>query len=253
MNPVETALEFKKHAASRHEKDMQVWQAWKADPTPQNTRAALQRFEPVYRQKQKLWKAPGVNPNTFKAELQKQTLKAFESYDPTVGAAVSTHVENNLRRAQRLNTQLQNVGYIPEEQASHIGRIQRATDELRDELGRDPNPQELVNLVNTDLPKRRRLTASKIQRIQQLQRKDVPASMFESDPNPVAAQREQEVMGLLRPALKPEEQTVFDHLYGQGGAQRMTSTTQLSKQLGLSPSKVSRLKSGIIKKYEQYK
>ena len=67
-----------------------------------------------------------------------------------------------------------------------------------------------------------------------------------------AVNRQREILGLLRPELSRDQQTVFDHLYGLNGKQKVTSTGQLAKVLGKSPSQISRLRTDILNRFNQY-
>jgi len=243
----------------RDESDTTLHAAWKADPSPANTRTLMKRFAPVFRSKLNLWRAPATNPVAMEAGLQSQALKGFETWDPKhkSGASLSTHVENQLRREQRFNVKQQNKAMIAEEPASHIGRINAASDELREQYGRDPSHGEVAAYVNPQLSKRRQLTAPKIQQIIGQQRKDIPASQFESSPIQQTAHREEEVVGLLPTTFqkmkKPDHVTVLKHLYGLEGTARDESTGSIAKKLGWNPSKVARIKTDIANEYKKHR
>ena len=253
QTPLDEALDAKeKVAAQRRAKDTQMWEQWKADPNPDNLRPLMKRIEPILRSKVQMWKAPGVNEAAFKANLRIHAMDAFHSFDPTK-AGLRTHLENRLKKSMRFNVQQQNYAYIPEAKAGRIGDISRATDELTEDLGRIPTPQEIATQLNPTLSGRQQLTGQKVQQIQGAQFGDVIGSSFESDSAPRAISREREVVGLLRPALNADQQSVYDHLYGVNGKQKTTSTTQLAKLLGKSPSQVSRLRTAILNKFKEYK
>lgn len=253
MNPLDEALsEKEKVAAKRRAEDFSLWDQWKTDPTTDNMQSLMQRFEPVFRQKTQQWKAPNVNDSAFRANLKVQAVDAFQTYDPNRGTALRTHLENRLRKSMRFNTQHQNYAYIPEGPSGYIGKIQKVTDQLREDLGREPTHFEVADSMNPTLPSNRQLTPQRVQQIQKAQMKDIIGSSFESDPTGRAGGREHEVIGLMRPNLTPEQQVVFDHLYGLNGKQRITSTTGIANALGKSPSQVSRLRTGIANVFKTY-
>jgi len=256
-NPLDSALSAKeKLAAQRRAEDIQAWETWKKQPTPENTHVLLNRFEPVFRQKVRDWKAPNTRTGAFKANLKLHAGNAFESYDPNRGASLRTHVENHLKKSMRFNQRYQNARYMPEGQTELIGPIQKAHGTLMDQLGRDPTHREIASYINQTpelIGRRKPLSAAKVKRISTAAlEKDIIGSTFESDPTPRASKREFEVIGQLRPTLTRDEQEVFDYLYGQNGKPRIGSTSQLAGKLGKSQSQVSRLKSGILAKYKHY-
>jgi len=212
---------------------------------PEDLAPLLQSYTPVIEQKIRQWKAPAVNEAAFRAELQKHLINAFETYDPSRGAQLSTHVENRLQKAKRFNTKFQNMAYIPEGQAVHIGKIQKAHDELLDELGRPPTHEEIADHIG--------MSPKQVARIIKSQRKDIPASAFENDPYEYELQRDEEVLSLLPYNLTSDELAVFNHIYGRDGYPQITSTNELAKRLGKSPSQISRIRTSIFNKYQQYK
>lgn len=234
----------KEKNAARDQKDFELWQTWKQEPSPQNLQPLLKRFEPTFAQKTREWKAPAVNPAAFKADLQRHAIKAFETYDPERGASLSTHVIGRIQKSKRFNTRSQNLAYIPEDKARHIGAIDSAIDELTEELGRPPTHAEIAPKVG--------ITARQVKEIQGLRRADISSSQFSSDPLGYSGSRDREIISLLRPELKEDEQAVYDFLYGKNGKPTVTSTGELARRLGKSPSQISRIKNRIDAVYRKY-
>jgi DNA-directed RNA polymerase specialized sigma subunit len=251
-NPVDEALSAReKLAAERKAEDIRIWEGWKATPTPQTLEPLLKRFDPMIGQHVRLYKAPNVRESALRANLQEQAIKAFGSYDPS-RAALSTHVMGGLRKGLRFTRLHQNLARIPEAKAEKIGPIQSSMNELTEQFGRNPNSDEIASHLNEMGRFSKPITGKLVGQIQKSMVKDIPASTFESDPVPRFAAREREVLGLLRPNLTTDEQNVFDHLYGVGGRVRVTSTGELAKKLGKSPSQVSRVKGRIEAQFKKY-
>ena len=245
MNPVESFIQTKEAAlADKRQKEMDQLQLWKQTQDPMHLQPLLKSFEPIIAQKVRQYKAPSVNEAAFRGELQKHLIGAFETFDPSRGAQLATHVENRLKKAQRFNAKFQNVAYIPEGQASHIGKINRATNELTEQFGRAPTFDEIGDHIG--------LSPKMVQKVVGSQRKDVRASTFETDPTEVAMHRDQEVLDLLPYNLTPNEKSVFNHIFGREGAMKTDSTNVIAQRLGMHPSQVSRLRAAILKKYRGY-
>jgi len=253
VDPLDDALDAKtKLAAQRKADDIRMVQAWQADPTPENMEPLMKRFEPVFKSKIKQWKAPNVNESAMRANMKLHAIGALRDFDPTKGAAPRTYLEHRLQKSKRFNVQQQNYARIGEQKSYQIGPIQRAQDELREDFGREPTHDEISEFLNPMMSPRKQLTPQKVKEIQEAQIRDVVGSRFESDPVPRAIGRERQVVSLLRPALKEDQQVVYDHLYGLNGKEKITSTSALAKKLGKSPSQVSRLRTGIFKTFERY-
>lgn len=245
-NPVDDLLLTKEaELKKKREEEIGHLNTWRQSKDPQHLEPLIKSYEPVVAQKVRLWKAPAVPEAAFRAELQKHLIKSFETFDPNRGAQLPTWVENNLQKAKRYNTKFQNIGYIPEGQARFIGPIQKAQNELAEQFGRDPTADEIGDHIG--------MPVKRVNRIMQSQRRDIPASAFETDPAEMALQRDDEVLSLLPFNLTHDERKVFNHLYGQEGHQQIQSTNDLAKKLGKSPSQISRLRTSILRKYQDYK
>lgn len=238
-----------KLAAERAAGDLHLWHAWnEGGRSPELLQPLMQRYQPLINRKEKEWRAPAVAPAAFKAELTKHFIGAAQTFDPDRGVAFNTHVQNRIQKAKRFNAKHQNVGYIPEGQAKNIGPLQQAQNQLTEQFGRAPTPAELGERL--DMP------AQKVTNLMKALRKDVPSSSFETDPAGFATSREADVVRLIgkRPGeyLKPEEEKVFNHIFGINGAPKITDTTTLAERLGVSQPKVSRLKTSIGVKIKKH-
>jgi len=245
-NPMDRFLDAKKNRyAKQREQTQQLWQQWdQGGRKSEDIEPLLEQFNGLVGAKTRDWKPPLIPKSAFEAELNKQLIKAIHSYKPDKGASLNTHANIRLQKAKRYVIKNQNMAYIPEGAVQHIGSIQKAQDELTEQFGRKPTNKEIGQKIG--LPTRRVGTIIKSMRA------DIPSSAWESDPEPQSAIREQEILPLLRETLNSKEQKVFDHIYGFGGMPKVTSTGALAKQLGTSPSQISRIKSSIGAKYKEH-
>jgi len=253
-NPIDEFLTAQQQRnQKRREETQQLWHTWNQNGRqPQHLEPIIQNFQGLIAAKVKEWKPPTVPKSAFEAEVTKHVIKAVESYNPSRGASLNTHVNNRVQKAKRYMVQQQNLARIPEAQAYRIGALQRAQDALSEEFGRAPTHEEIAAYMRENDPKGRPITPKQVAAIIKAQRRDIPSSAWESDPEPQTVQREQEILPLVRDALTPQEQQVFDHIYGYNGAPVIPNTGRLADRLGMSPSQVSRLKSSIANKYKSY-
>jgi DNA-directed RNA polymerase specialized sigma subunit len=245
-NPLDEALENKeKRATERKAKEVGLWKTWMdSGKKPEHLEPLLKAYQPLLNQKTREWRPPAIPESAFRAELQNHFINGLMSYNPEK-ASLSTHLNVRLQKAKRYMVQHQNLAYIPEGQATHIGKIQKAKDQLADELGRKPTATEIAEQVG--------LTPKRVSTIMGAMRKDIPASVFgESDPEIKSTAREREVLELLQFNLSPDEKSVFNHLYGREGHAKIQGTNELAERLGKSPSQISRLKTSILNKYKTY-
>lgn len=257
-NPLDDYIhEKEKVAAARNAADMAAFDTWQQDPNKKNTSDLLKRFNSEFGKRVSVWKARGVNEAAFKADLKKNALTAFETFDPNRGAQLRTHVNNMLRRSQRFNAKYQNLAFIPEEKQALITPVKQAIDYLHQESGTKPSNTQVAKYLSQNehmLPKRVRgkMDAKLVGIVQDYQIKDIPGSAFESDPTPKAMSFQRETLDLLRPALQGDEQIVFDYMFGKNGKMKTESTGAIATAMGKSPSQISRLKKRIEATYSKY-
>lgn len=249
MNPAQSYLDDRaRRAAERKDMDRYHWEQWKAAPEerkPEMLKPLLASYAPTFRQKVQQWKPPAIPESAMLANVQGHFVNALHDWNPDKGA-LSTHFETRAKKALRFVGKHQNIGYIPEGQTQHIGKIQRARDALKEEIGRDPTPDEIGDYLG--MPPKRVTT------IMTAMKKDLPSSLWETDPVAQSSSREQQVLGLLPYELTPNERRVFDHIYGLNGAPKIESNSELARALGMKQeSQVSRLKSSIIAKFNKFK
>lgn len=249
--PAEEFIEARKTAATaRKEREAAYLAQWKETKDPAHLAPLLKAYEPVIANAVRKFRAPAVPEAAFHAEAVSHAIKAFETYNPDRGAALSTHVQNNLMRLHRYNSKLQNVAYIPPDSARWIGPIDRAHADLTDDLGRPPTHAEIGQHIG--------ISANRVKAIQGLRRADIASSSFEDSPADLAMARDQEVLSLLPYNLNDRQKAVFDHLYGdkQHLAPKVNgrvNMSELGKKLGLSSSQVSRAHSAIVETYKKFR
>lgn len=241
-NPALDYLQSKEAAKEdRKKKELDLWHTWKTNgQKPEHLEPLLKAYEPNLNQKVRQWKAPNVPESAFKLALQERLINAFQTYDPSRGAALNTHVETRLQKAKRFNARHQNLAYIPEGQIEKISPINKAHDELQEELGREPTNAEIADHLG--------LTEKRVETVRKAQRKDIAGSSFESDPVPKPSNFEEQQLAVaanILPTLFPGEpkmHQLFNHIYGTNEHEKITSTTALAKRFGTNLSQISRMK-----------
>lgn len=80
------------------------------------------------------------------AEITKHAINAIDTYDPTKGAKLSTHVFNHIAQASRLNYTYQNVVRMSEDkQQGKFKHYKKALDDLSSELNQEPTEQQIAD------------------------------------------------------------------------------------------------------------
>jgi DNA-directed RNA polymerase specialized sigma subunit len=246
-NPLEAFEDAKvKEAVDRSQKQMQLWQTWKDNGhQPEHLEPLLNMYSSFIDRKAAEFGGglAMVNPVALKADLTGHVITAFHSYDPDKGAALATHVYKRVQKSKRFVNKSQNFAYISEGKTGIIGDLQRAQSRLGEDFGRSPTPQELADHMG--------LPVKRVVSVQKSLIKDVPGSAIEADSGlPRLGQRQAEVLSLLPQVLTPDEHSVFELAYHPTNP--LTDTKDIAKKLGLPDWEVSRRKSRILAKLNEF-
>jgi hypothetical protein len=243
--------ELEKCAAGKEDlkqRDFQLWQDWKASgEDPDKLRPLLRNLRGTIRSNANRWAGHvDIPPAAVHAEFNKSALKALRTYDPDKGAAVSSWVTTNLKKAQRWITANQNPTRVLESRVYSTGLFDTAKASLDDQLGREPTTQELSEYLRWSEPEVARMQAEK--------RRSLTTGAFEAgyDPTTIMPSRESEILNMIRPELTPEELLVYEYKTGYGGKPQLKSN-EIAKKLGVSPSTVTRITQAIGRKMEKYR
>jgi DNA-directed RNA polymerase specialized sigma subunit len=133
------------------QKDIASFNTWKTTGDKAALGALMKQLHPIiYSQVERV---SGTLPKAaLSAEAKNWTLKAIESYDPTKGASLSTHVLNYLPKIRRLNYKFQNSARLPENLQLQYSNFSNATANLQETLGREPNDAEIAEHLGWSKP-----------------------------------------------------------------------------------------------------
>jgi DNA-directed RNA polymerase specialized sigma subunit len=225
-------------------KDVELWKAYSANPTPQNLKPLMTAMQPLMHSEVNRWKAAAPQPALHR-QAQSLTLHAIKTYDPTKGAALGTHVMNRLKKLSRTAYQHQDLVRLPENKKLRSQALYNAQSELQGELGRDPTNDELADRLAWS-PKR----VSDVQRSmvgEYVESQDIGGEMFSDVYGRDAADP---VLDYVYYDLDPTDKQIFEHLTGYSGKPIMTMQ-QVGQKLGLTDSQVRTRKKRIEKKIRE--
>lgn len=240
------SLELEKFAGDedRRRKDLDLWKTWNdGGQRKEDLRPLLNNFRGAIRTQAHKWSNVEIAPVAVKAEFTKQAINAFKTYDPDKGAPLNYWVNTHLSKAQRWVTSHQNMARISEKRVYNLGAYKSAISTLDDMLGREPTTGELADYLGW--------SEKEIMRIGTDDRKDLIESAFEGDPVGYMPSRITEALSFVKHDLTPEEQLVYEYTLGSGGKPKLTPG-QIATKLGISPSKVTRVRQKIYDKTTRF-
>ncbi|HET8689744.1 MAG TPA: hypothetical protein VFM18_24320 [Methanosarcina sp.] len=125
-------------------KDMEMWQQWKSTGSKRHLGQLIDQLSPlIYHEVQR---ASGSLPTAaLAAEAKKWAVKAVETYDPSKGTTLSTHVMNYLPKVRRMNYKYQNAVRLPENMQLQYHEYNKAVTDLTEQLNREPTSEEIAS------------------------------------------------------------------------------------------------------------
>ena len=217
---------------SRSEQDRVLWDQWKKNPTDANTSALLQQINPLIQREVNKWAGTLARP-LLETEGKRLAVQAFQTYDPNRGAALGTHIVNQLQKMSRLSYANQNVARLPENKMLQFHAFHVAHSELQDTLGRAPSADELSDHLGWTMQRLehfRKLTGH-----QEL----LESGSFESGiKGQIVSDDANHLVDFLHHDLPPTQKAIFEHLTGYRGAEQLNNQ-QIQKKLNITQGQYS--------------
>lgn len=210
------------------QKDIALWREWKRNPSPMNLQRLLDQLNPVIQRAVNQWSGTLARP-ALELEAKNLAREAIETYRPTGGASLATHVTNRLKKLSRLSYTHQNLARIPEYQSLKFHPYTQAQAQLQDQLGREPTSVELADQLGW--------SESAVSAFRQNLRQEFIES---GDTPPIFDERSGDsgMIDYIYYDLAPIQQKIFEYTTGYGGAKIMNNP-QIMKRLKLTQGQLS--------------
>lgn len=221
------------------QKDVALWREWKRNPTPTNLRQLLDQLNPVIQRAVNQWTGSLARP-ALELEAKALAKEAIETYRPTGGASLATHVTNRLKKLSRLSYQHQNLARIPEYEQLKFNTFATAQAQLQDDLGRAPTSAELADQLGWSEPA--------VAKFQQNLRQEFVES---GETPPIFDERSGDsgVIDYVYYDLAPVQQKIFEYSTGYRGAPTL-SNSEIMRKLNLTQGQLSYQKRLITNRFK---
>lgn len=223
---------YGEYSESMRNKDQQLYEQWAKTKSKKDLGKLMDSLNSlIYTEVRR--QVGSLPPAALSAEAKKWTLKAIQTYDPSKGAMLSTHVVNWLQKVRRTNYKYQNSARLPENMQIKFHEYNHAKTFLTEELNREPTDAELASKLGWTKP-------------QTVRFKDrIYSDLVES-----ASERPQEFSRFNEQAL------FMEHLMGQLSEQekfilhnnKVISSTELANKLGVNINRLNYLKTNLKNK-----
>lgn len=191
-----------------------------------------------------------IPESAHKAWAAQNFYDALRTYDPRAGAALQTHVYNWVhQKAKRLNYMYQNLAHMPEPRTMIVGQYQNALEYLKAAHNREPSAAEISDHMGIGL--------QDVVLIQKEVRKDLAFGEGTEEQAFFEGSRDEEILSYLYYDLAPEEQTLYEYLFGRNGKPKMVKPNgkvdfeRIAPTMGVSVSKVRSILGSVRKKLKK--
>lgn len=215
--------------------DMALWNRYKSGDQSAKWEL-LRKFQGVIVSNAR--KMSNVRPySVVEAELKELTLKAFDTYDPSKGAKLATHVVNMYKKVSRGNISSQHAIRIPENIHFKFKPITEATAYLTDTLNREPTHQEIADFTGWSLPK----VVDATSRL----RRELVESKQTFDPGVNKIDPSNQALFYAYSVLDNNGKYILEHTTGYGGKSELADS-KIRANLGLTPHMYQKKKNEVI-------
>lgn len=183
--------------------------------------------------------------NAYRTKARVLAMNAVNTYDPSKGASLQTHVYNNLQRLQRISAQRAGIIRMPENAALQRRAIEKAREDIELETGEEPTLEELADRVGLS-----------IRRINKLMTMPTTASesQFTGDTGDMWAKKEDHALDLydryIYEDLDRTDKKIYEWSTGYGGTRKL-SRKEMARKLGISEAAVSLRSTKIAQKFSK--
>ena len=234
--PIKTELSEKQKA------EMQLWRDWKATKSINVLDQLLDSYAPVISNVVSTYSSAPLPKAAIEGEAISQVINAFNTYDPKKGAALNTHVFNNLQKVYRYVASYANVGKIPEARVAKVGIFNDVTAQLENKFNRNPSVQELSDELNWP---QEEVVRMKREVAKDLSLEDLPFISAEQD------DKTRNNLYFFYNSLSQENKIIFEGLTGLYGKKK-TSESAVAKGLKMPLKEVRKRKNEMVIKIRSF-
>ena len=218
---------------------------WQKSKDPKLFAELVIRHQPIINSVVNKYSTVGVAPATLRAQATSQLIKAFNSYDPTRGAQPSTHIWNNLQKVQRIASESQISGHIPEHRNLKRVTFSIVKQNLEDRLGYEPSVSELSDEMSW--------SKREVGRMEHEMHGEATASKaaFDFYGNAITKEHpDKALVDYLYHELDGKDKVIFEHTFGFGGKPVMNNK-DISKKLKVNEMFVHRAKKRLSQRIKE--
>ena len=228
--------------SERKTEDVRLWKQWKKSQSSPDLQALLNHLQPVINSQVNRW-AGTLSRDTLETKAKILAADAIRGYDPKAGAALATHVTNQLQKLSRTVYTHTQAARLPEHKVIGMVSFHAAQEQLKNDLGHDPTTSQLADNLGWGS-----------ERIQEFQRAYNRKEMLGSGEfNPASfstSETDDPMASFVYHDMAPPQQRLFEHITGFGGKE-VLSNEDIMKKFDLTQGQLSYQKRKLIDLFDK--
>jgi DNA-directed RNA polymerase specialized sigma subunit len=215
----------------------QAYEMWKKRKTPEAMGSLLDAADPVI---QSAITSYAGGSDLFKGHARRLAAKAFETYDPSKGTKLRTHLMTQLQPLMRVASEHKSSVKVPERVHVDLYKLRGTTQTYFDQHGREPSDKELADLTG--------MSMRRMQHVRKFARPDIPESglTFKNEegeeevfyPGTQSIDPQRVWIEYVHHDLAPIDQKILEWKTGLYGKEKL-GTNEIAKRLGITAGAVS--------------
>lgn len=212
--------------------DQELFENYHRTKSPADLQKLLTQLNPLIQTEVK--RAAGTLPTqALNAEAKRWTIHAINTYDPSKGTQLSTHVTNYLQKVRRMNYRFQNAARLSENNQLVFHKYNTAVQGLQERLSREPSEDELARELGWSKKAVIKFKAGIFQ--------DIVESSKEKASEFTRFDSGKPLFEHMMDQLSPEEKIIMEHT-------GTLSSPELAAKIGVNVNRLNYLKSKMVKK-----
>lgn len=234
------------------ERELELFQQYYSNKDTSAKKELVHSLTPLIRSQVKKYSNSGLPYDALELEGRKLTSQAIDTYDPTRGVQMNTHVMNYLKKLSRYTNTYQNVGHIPEPRALMLGRYETVFSNLENDKGREPTVMELADSLQ--------VSPKEIERLQLERRSDLHMELPAADADEggftyfIAPDTEdpklKNAIEFVYFDASPIDKKILEYTFGLGGTPKITAK-EIKLKLSLTETELRKRKEGLAQSIKE--
>lgn len=201
------------------DRDLEMWRTWNRTKSMMDLEALMHQMMPVIRNEVSRY-SNVVSPMLLEAEAKVLAKKAFETYSPTAGTQLNTHLVNQLQKLKRMVYERQSTARVPEHLRLTYNRYRKAVVDLEDRHGAPPSLDHVADHLGLPHAKLQHLIST-VEKRELLESGEGPSFQGHHDDN--------DKIELAYHDMTQLQRDIFDYRTGSHGKKELPNPEILTK------------------------